>query len=405
MGKQKTIKEKRKEAEILVNELSLQIDEAKKKLTKSISDLKSAAKIKSDFNRIIPSINRTQNSVDTVINKLRSDRDKVGKILTTVNRFYNNKFLPLSNKITDPTTGLNAKLNEGRKFERELSKIKENLSKQISHLKDIVSSAKSGLNEVKRIDTSIRKIESKVLSNEKLAIKHLSEIKNYVIKVEVSTKTILNAEKLIKEKENRILELFNKSDIAYSQIELWNKDADQLLNKIQTIYQIAAGTGLGGEFDKKRKSLDVELINWRKHLFISTIVLFSVIVLLFILQLWAQNWDFSKIKFDANFYVRFLLTSPIIFYLAFATNQYNKTKSLLEKYSFKTALALSIDAHINLLTNIETLQDAKSMEKITDFILEGFNKIYFEPYAKNEKGVSNNVLDDILGILKTFKIK
>jgi len=403
MGKQKTIKEKRKEAEILVNELSLQIDEAKKKLTKSIFDLKSATKVKSDFNKIIPSINRTQKNVDIVITKLRSDRDKIGKILTTVNRFYNNKFVPLSNKIADPSTGLTAKLNEGRKFERELSKIKDNFSKQISHLKDIISSAKSSLNEVKRIDTSIRKIESKVLSNEKLAIKHLSEIKNYVIKVEVSTKTILDAETTIKEKENKILELFNKSDIAYSQIEQWNKDADQLLNKIQTIYQIAAGTGLGGEFDKKRKSLDLELIDWRKHLFFSTIVLFSVIVLLFILQLWAHNWDFSQIKFDGNFYVRFLLTSPIIFYLIFATNQYNKTKSLLEKYSFKTALALSIDAHINLLTNIKTLQDAKYMEKITDFILEGFNKIYYEPYAKNDNDTSKNVLDDILGILKTIK--
>lgn len=404
MGKQKTIKEKRLEAEILVSELSAEIDEAREKLTKSIFDLKEAAKVKSDFKKIIPSINRTQKSVDNVIDKLRSDRDRISRLLTSVNKFYNNRFVPISNKINDPSTGLSAKLNEGRKFERELVKIKDNFSKQLAFLKDLINKARTSLNEVKKIDTSIRKVENRINSNEKLAIKHLTEIKNSVIKVEVSTKTILEAEKTIKEKENNILELFNKSDLAVTQIEQWNKDADTLLSKIKTIYQIAAGTGLGGEFDKKKKILDLELANWRKHLFYSTIVLFSAIVLLFIMQLWAHHWDFTQIKFDGNFYVRFLLTSPIIFYLAFVTNQYNKTKSLLEKYSFKTALALSIDAHINLLTNIETLQDSEYMKKITDFIIDGFNKIYYEPYKKDEGNETKNVLNDILSILKTLKI-
>ena len=195
--------------------------------------------------------------------------------------------------------------------------------------------------------------------------------------------------------------MHKKSDNADSDIEGWHNEAKKVIEDIKNIYEIAANTGLGGEFDKRKKILDEELTRWRKHLITTTIILFVFIVLLFILQLIPKtvNWDVSKLKFDANFYIRFLITSPIIFYLVFVTGQYNRSKKLLEKYSFKTAIALSIDAHINLLSNIKILNQRESYERIVNFIIDGFTKIYQEPYQKGESSNTQGQFSEILNIL------
>ncbi len=403
--KQKSLKERRNEAEIIVAEISKQLEFAQSEIKKSLGQLEIATKTKKDFQKLLPSINRITNSTETAIDKIRKDRDNLSKLLTTVSSFYNKKYIPLAEKINNSETGLNAKIRQGTKFESELKKVKTNYFKQIELIKELVGNSRTNLNELKKINSSIRKVEINVLSKEKNINKNLTEIESSRIKVDASTKNILDAENVIKKKENLILDLFKKSDKAFSQIEYQEKAADGLLERIKTIYEIAAGTGLGGEFDKRRIALGKELLRWRKHIFWSTVAVFVIIISFFIIQLSGSSveWDISKLKFDANFYARFLLTSPLVFYIVFATNQFIKTKSLLEKYAFKTALALSIDAHINLLTNIEKLQDTAYMGKITNFILEGFNKIYLEPYQKEENIKSKSILNEILMLIKTMK--
>lgn len=157
-----------------------------------------------------------------------------------------------------------------------------------------------------------------------------------------------------------------------------------LLKDIQDIYEIAAETGLSGEFDKRRKHLKEALDKWEKRIVITTIVLLVVIVTMFIGQLWLYKWDIENHTFDINFYVRFLIASPIVYYLYFCSSQFSQTKKLHDRYSFKTTLAMSIKHHIELLTEQEKFNQEERINKILDFVLDGFTKIYSEPHNNED---------------------
>ena len=404
MGNQKPLKERRKEAELLVQQIDSELASAKNAVADCISELSTATKAKSDFQKLIPQINRLSANVNTALKKIRSDRDRLSRLLTTVNNFYNKKYAPLANKINNPEIGLNARLKEGNQFAKELLKVKANNEKQFDLIKQLTSDFRKKLGELKTIETTLRRINSKILDHEKTISQKRTKIEEDAIKVEAATNNIIDSEKKISEKEQKITDLHKESENAYNEIIVWHSEADKTLDKIRKIYEIAAGSGLGGEFDKRRKLLDTDLKRWREHLFFTTITLFFSIVGLFILQLMPVDWDMTKLKFDANFYVRFLITSPFIYYLFFVTSQYNRTKALLEKYSFKTALALSIEAHINLLTGIDHFHEKERLDKIADFILDGFNRIYDAPYEKQtEKKGSSDVSELINTLMKEIK--
>lgn len=400
MAKDKTLTERRKEAARIVEQIDAELSLAKKGVQECINELNEATKSKNDFRKLLPQINRLTNSVNTAITKIRSDRDRLSRLLTTVNNFHNKKFTPLQAKINDPETGLNARIKEGDKFSKELEKVKLNNQKQLKLITDLTSDFRKKLSELRSIETSLRKIQTKVLDEEKTVTQKRAKIQEDAIKVEAATRNIVDSEKIIVETEFKIQKLHKDSEKAYSQIDAWHTEADETLEKIRGIYEIAARTGLGGEFDQKRIRLDKDLDRWRKHLFFTTIGLFTVIIGLFILQLIPVKWDVTSIEFDGNFYARFLITSPFIFYLFFVTSQFNRTKSLLEKYSFKTALALSIEAHINLLMSVEEFQEKERLDKIADFILDGFNRIYDAPFEQKSDKTMDTSISDLVGLIK-----
>lgn len=400
----KKVSESRKEAEEIIAKIQSEFERAQQTIQTSLNKLKEATEVKKGYQKLIPIINRTIANANIALAKLKEDKDRITRLVALVENFHNKKYVPLVEKINNPETGLNARIKQGNQFERELKEVKENYKKQIELIKQLVVDSESKLKEVKKIEVSLREVEKKILDQEVTVKEQRAKIEEASLKVEAANKHILSSEKIILEKEKEIGELYKKSNSSYEQINSWYEEAKKTLKKIQDIYQIAAGTGLGGEFDKRRKVLDGELKSWGRQLFIGTTFLFAIIVGLFILQLYSAdvNWDISRLKFDTNFYVRFLITSPIIFYIGFVTAEYSITKSLLEKYSFKTVLSLSIEAHINLLTNIEKLQGKDNLEKITNFILDGFGKIYLEPDHKAETHQSKRTLEDILKTVKAL---
>jgi hypothetical protein len=45
---------------------------------------------------------------------------------------------------------------------------------------------------------------------------------------------------------------------------------------------------------------------------------------------------------------------------------------------------MTIKSHIELLTHVENFQSPERLDKILDFIIEAFNKIYNEPYSNDD---------------------
>lgn len=94
--------------------------------------------------------------------------------------------------------------------------------------------------------------------------------------------------------------------------------------------------GLKSDIEKKSEFYKKEATKWESRILISSILLLFFILSLFILQLGQVNWRIEQIIFNSSFYLRFLITSPIIFYLSFSVKEYDKNKKLFNEYLDKS---------------------------------------------------------------------
>jgi hypothetical protein len=270
------------------------------------------------------------------------------------------------------------------KTKSDILKLKNLSNEQYNVVKSYASELKRKNHELIAIDHSIRKL--------------LEDVKNKNQKVNDLSKSAISLEGQIKkthdsiaklhingqETELKISNLLKEAQSEFELIQSIKEKSALLLKEIQDIYEIAAETGLSGEFDKRRAHLKELLIKWENRIFITTIVLFGIIVLMFVCQLWLYKWDILNHTFDINFYVRFLIASPVVYYLYFCSTEYNQTKKLHDKYSFKTTLAMSIKNHMQLLTKHDKFEKDERINKILDFVIEGFQKIYSEPHSDDD---------------------
>ena len=100
--------------------------------------------------------------------------------------------------------------------------------------------------------------------------------------------------------------------------------------------------GLKSDIKKKEEYYKREIQKWEVRILISVFVLLLFMIALFILQLELCQWKLELINFQLGFYLRFLLTSPIIFYLLFSTKQYGKNRKIFNQYTNKLTTYLAI---------------------------------------------------------------
>jgi len=384
MATNDTLKSKRNEANKIVEEIkhSFQITENNLKESKNI--LKQHEDNSAETKKLNTTLKRLVSATEDAITKFRTERDKVSKLLTQVNNFYEKKYLPLLEKIEDENTGFRARLKQGTQFKNEIIRIKESSKTQYDEVKKFATELRKSNRELTTIDSSIRKLfQNSTNKNTKV-----NEISSHILELHKKiTKTHENLNKLFidsQKNEKIISELLEKSNEVFENIKVIKSDSEKLLSDIQEIYEIAAETGLSGEFDKRRKHLKDSLGHWETRIFITTSVLLIVVIIMFVGQLWLYKWDIENHTFDINFYVRFLIASPIVYYLYFCSSQYSQTKKLHDKYSFKTTLAMSIKHHIQLLTEHEKFNKDERINQILDFVLDGFQKIYNEPHTSDD---------------------
>ncbi|MCX6232965.1 MAG: hypothetical protein NTZ33_15655 [Bacteroidetes bacterium] len=389
MEKEKSV-EKEKQSlqnvkkEIDSNDYSFKYKELIKYLNKLENDLQKSGKLNNDFISLKENTKKILNSLDT-------EKRKINKLYVEIFKFYDNKYLPLFREINDSKKGLkptfNLILNKEKRITeiRDISLKKFNiLKKQINDYKQLSESLLTLFENTKK--TAILITERNKNSNDIYeSTKKLNEqVKKFLIEIE----DYKNQSEILYKQIN---ELSLKSNKHWTDIVKFHTDAKNKLNEINSIYEIAADTGRGGEFDKRRNHLKIELEKWEKRIRNNTVLLTVFIILLFIFHLCLVGFKIKDLTFDLSFYLRFLMTSPVIFYLYFCTTQYQKTKILHDKYSFKTTLAFSIQSHLELLSKNDDFNDVDHINKILDFSLNGFSKIYQEPYNNNDENIKVNL--------------
>lgn len=384
MATNDTLKSRKDAAIKIVNEIKEQSYALEKNLQKSKRIVSEMVVDSANTKKLNTSLQRIIKTTNEAISKFRTEREKVSRLLTQINNFHDNKYLPLVNKINDDNTGFKARLKQGTQFKNETLRLRESSKNQYEQIKKYASELKKTYKELNSIDSLIRKL----LLNSTNKNTKVNELSSHIFQLDSKiTQAHKNIESLLTKSqanEKSILELSGKADGEFEEITDIKLKSEKLLAEIQDVYEIAYETGLSGEFDKRRKHLKELLAIWEKRIFITTIVLLGVIIMIFVGQLWLYNWDIESHTFDINFYVRFLLASPIVYYLYFCSSQYGQTKKLHDRYSFKTTLAMSIKHHIQLLTQHEKFNTDERINTILEFVLEGFQKIYSEPHTNDD---------------------
>lgn len=380
MTPNETLKVKRKQAIKLVDEIQGKVKSINE-IHEFIDSLSKQLKIKDkDYSYKIEKLNTINASLGQSITKFEEDKIKISKYLKDAEEFYKKRYLPLIEKINDPVNGFKVKVKNSESIQNELNRISTYCISKYTDIKTITIDYRKQIGQLNKIIKRIEGLEVRSTNTRtKIEViqKNISDLEK---KAFATLKTIQDD----KNESNKTLLLIEnakiESDNVLSKIAENHLTSEEKLIGIQKIYEIAHETGLSGEFEKRRNQHNSERIKWGKYVFITAIVLLVLLISFYTFQLALYKFDLESVTFDINFYIRYVILSPVVYYLYFCASQHNKERRLFDKYSFKTTIAMSIKSHIELLLNQSRFESKENTERIINFVLDGFRNIYNEPY-------------------------
>lgn len=104
---------------------------------------------------------------------------------------------------------------------------------------------------------------------------------------------------------------------------------------------------LNREIKKCIKFCEREMSKWERRVLITSLVLFSAILGITIFQMWVSDWDMSLSNYELVDYIKYVLLSPILFYLNFSRIQYTSFKKEMHKHKLKLIELNSPKTYLN----------------------------------------------------------
>ena len=383
MTTNETLAAKKAKATKLLKDIEYEY-ESLKSLSSSIIEIsKGISKNDSLYKRKINSLNRITTNIQSSVDSFNAEKTKIKSLLSRADRFYNKSYLPLKTRIEDSKTGFKAKINSYNRISKKLDKIEVDCDKKYSEVNSNIIDFRRKIKDLRTLESSIRKLHTTSATNKSESDNRLAEIIKIERESKLSYKNIVKLVGLSTKLNEKIISTDKETKNRLNDINKNLNTSKNTLTKIQEIYDIAAETGRSGEFENRRNKLKIELKKWEISVLVVSIVLLIAVSVLFFVQLYLLDWKLNDLNY--NFYLRFILLSPIVYYLIFCVNQYNKTKRMFNMYSFKTTMAMSIRHHIDLLLNQELFIQKGQIEQVVSFVLDAFKKIYNEPYSNNDQ--------------------
>jgi uncharacterized protein YoxC len=148
-----------------------------------------------------------------------------------------------------------------------------------------------------------------------------------------------------------------------------------------------AGSGaLALAFAARQWEVEKELKRWRQLLFGSTITLAFIALGFFVYSFF--------IEITIQFFLKLTVSLPFIFAVYFSSRQYNKERSIVERYAFKAAQAKSLSAFSATVREMDSSEQGQA--EAQKFVISSVEKIYAQP--KLEKGESDFPMEKVLEI-------
>jgi uncharacterized coiled-coil DUF342 family protein len=367
---------------------------------------------------VIANLERTKNvkaEIDTLKKSSEEQLTQIKNALATVQQNIaqmntaHAEFTQINTKIKDPKTGLDAVLQQAGQVKSEVDTLKKSSEEQLTQIKNALATVQQNIAQMNTAYTNFVSIKTKI-DDPKTGIESIfngsEEVRQDIINVKKQSDIVFSEIKKFRDESQNytkeIQDLKLSSEENKNTIESYEKQSEDLKGKIEKIYKIATDSGLANSFDQRKKDLEKSINKWFWIVLTSTLLLVGLIVIL-VLPVLSQG---KSINLET--WYRLTVTSPMIFFVIFATVEYGKERSYLERYAFKSATALSLEGYTTLLLN--TFGDRKEYVegKIIDFVLNAMTMIYKEPYdpvkeSKMSFGVNGRIASLKADLTKTMR--
>ena len=355
-----------------------------------------------ELEKTIVNLDETVDKANDLINNFDIKEILVNKKTGVINKFYDETFLPLKSQINDKSTGLKKTIDRSTNLRKIINTKRNDLIKAQRDIQKSLTSYESHLDDLRRTEKALKNVSR--LSE--IDRKKIEESRNSIYNKRIEIEKMLADVKEILETTKGYSENTNKSmNDNLNILKTLKNEAIETNSKINKLYEIASNKTIAGAFDNHRKKLEKKLTGWEVRLTITTLIALLIAGFLIYYQLEIRNGVNSELtltdiksdkSFDYNFYLRFFVVTPVVYYLIFCVAQFKKTQESLEKYVYKTVVALSIEAHAELLS-----KNFPEHEKETyEFSMNSLKKVYNEPYISEREESVNNLNKETVDIKK-----
>ena len=339
-----------------------------------------------------------KNQVDQVGTNAQSHLDQITEKFNAINtkiqeiESYYGTFTELKNKLSDGQTGLQALLDQSTTLKNNIDQLNTDAQEALEQINNKSISVIEKVQDIEIYYTASFLPLKEKIDDEKTGLQALlgsaTNLKDEIIKTKAGTDENFRE---IKNLNDQSLKLKEQSEKSKNEIDEFKKRSAEFKADIEQTFQIATDVSLANSFNERKKDLEKESAKWLKHLSWSTGAL-SLIVIGIYLSQYISNGNKPS---DWKFWYRFVFTSPVIFYITFASHNYNKVRDLLEKYAFKFATSLSLQSYTKLLTDNFKDQDKA---KLLDFSIRTIDMVYKEPYIEKNKARKFNFGNKVINI-------
>jgi hypothetical protein len=325
------------------------------------------------------------------IEKLKSETNEINKI-------SKKKFKEIQQKLSE--------LDETK---LELTNFKNEKTNQLQIISNNVPIAQNAIQEINNLVNQSTQLSEQINSQLDLSKQKLSEIENQ--KNEKNTKfddllIKLNFEnKNFKEKYTQFssdIDEYNlkmeegatKLNNLFIEFDEMNKVFDERSEYLDELIGREVGASLFETFKQRKNELSKPVFIWRSFVYATGILTIGFIFLLFYIN---PITNISTDEIWQRILINSIKTIPAIFLLYFTIKQYNKERNFQETYAFKSAVALTINAYKEQISN---------PEKQNDMIIESVKNIFRPPtinQTKDEEKDINSLLDIIKNLASTGK--
>ena len=155
-----------------------------------------------------------------------------------------------------------------------------------------------------------------------------------------------------------------------------NLSVKGLIEETKVQLGVAASAKLASTFEKVKGELVVDKWKWFKWLVGAVVVLIVATALI-------VGWQIKDVGtlYQLSFLVKLALTSPFVYFVVFINREYSRTRSLIEEYTFKAAIARSFEAYKELIQDTDSEDAAKTLE----FIIKSISDLYSSPMLNIKK--------------------